>query len=117
MDVVDAVERATASLVAAVPRSGRLPGVPLAEALAGFEAGLADARHALDVLRGRPTDGADAVALDRLGTCARALDEAGARAEAFRLGEPPRTYEELIAAIADLTDPLEAFERLAAGGR
>src|SRR5204863_7092702 len=40
-EALEAVESAKASLVRAV-RAGRAPGVPLAEALAGFEEGLAE---------------------------------------------------------------------------
>jgi hypothetical protein len=100
---VGAVERAKAALVGAV-RSGRTPGAPLAEALAGFELGLKEAERAMpgwDIDATRPEWDA----------CSDGLAEARARAERFRLtGRAPGTYEDLIAVIAELMDPLEAFE-------
>ncbi len=97
------VEGAKAALVTAV-RSGRAPGAPLAEALAGFELGLADASVSMDAWR-----------VPDLGTawhaCSAGLDGARVRAEELRLrGDPPRVYEELVAALEELMDPLEPFE-------
>jgi hypothetical protein len=46
--------------------------------------------------------------------CRAGLAEARARAEALRLGgEPPRIYEELIAALEGMMDPLVPFEAAA----
>jgi hypothetical protein len=97
----DAVERAKASLVTAV-RSGRAPGAPLAEALAGFEHHLAEADAAMpawdsDALRGEWR------------ACRDGLDESCRRAERLRLEGSPELYEELVAELADLMDPLGAF--------
>ena len=69
------VEGAKASLVSAV-RSGRSPGAPLAEALAGFELGLADASASMDAWR--------VPEVEETWTACPGLDEARARAEALR---------------------------------
>jgi hypothetical protein len=101
------VEDAKAALVTAV-RSGRAPGAPLAEALAGFELALADADASMTAWR------VDQIEADWT-SCRVGLDEARNRAEAFRLSEhPPEIYEELIAELGDLMDPLDAFEAAAA---
>jgi hypothetical protein len=97
----DAVERAKASLMTAI-RSGRAPGAPLAEALAGFEHHLADADTAMpgwrmDVVR------------SEWAACRNGLDEARRRAETLRLEGSPEVYEELATALADLMEPLEPF--------
>jgi len=99
------VEDAKASLVSSV-RAGRAPGAPLAEALAGFEAGLADAARTMRDWERPGVEGA-------WRSCSDGLDEARARAERFRVGATPAIYEELIAALEDLMDPLEAFEAAA----
>ena len=101
------VEDAKAALVTAV-RSGRAPGAPLAEALAGFEMGLADADASMPAWRVEQVE-------DAWAACRAGLDEARARAEAFRLGEhPPEIFEQLIAVMEDLMDPLDPFEAAAA---
>jgi hypothetical protein len=103
-ETLEAVEAAKATLVPAV-RSGRAPGAPLAEALAGFEVRLAEAAGPMEAWRIPDVE-------DVWSSCHDALDEARRRAEAFRLSEPsPRIYEHLIAALEELMDPLEPFER------
>ncbi len=95
----DAVERAKGALVTAI-RSGRSPGAPLAEALAGFEHHLAEADTAMAGWQVEP------VRTQWLG-CRRGLDEARRRAEHLRMEGSPETYEELAGALADLIEPLD----------
>ncbi len=97
-----AVEAAKARLVAAVPVSGRVGGVPLAEALAGFEAGLAEARAAMSGWRHPPVE-------DVWSACDEGLAEAARRAERLRLEGSPGAYEELVADLDDLMAPLASF--------
>jgi hypothetical protein len=99
---LDDVERAKQSLVAAVPR-GRGAGVPLAEALAGFEVGLADARAASASWRSEAVE-------PEWRLCEDALTESERRAELLRLEASPEGYEELAPLLAELMEPLEAFE-------
>jgi hypothetical protein len=101
-DVLRNVEAAKAALVATV-RAGRVEGVPLGEGLFAFESGLADARASMPGWRTPET--ADAWA-----ACDRGLAESAERAERVRLEAAPRVYEELIATVEDLLDPLDAFE-------
>lgn len=108
---IEAVEGAKSALVAVVPRSGRLGGIPLAEGLARFEAGLADAATAIDALE-RAFPAEPHPPGGELAPFQRALREAGDAAEALRLSDPPATYEGLIAVVAGLMEPLEAFEAL-----
>ena len=98
---LEAVERAKASLVAAAPGRRGLRR-PLAEALAGFEGGLAEARASLPGWR---TDRLD----DLWRTCTTSLDEAGRRAEHLRLEASPEGYEELAPFLVALLEPLDAF--------
>jgi hypothetical protein len=99
--VRDDVERAKAALVTAI-RSGRAPGAPLAEALAGFEHHLAEADATMDRWH------VDAVRTQWL-ACRDGLDQARRRAEQLRLEGTPELYEELATALADLMEPLEPF--------
>ena len=92
--------------MAAVPVSGRVRGAPLAEALAGFEGGLADASASMERWR------VEEVMAEWL-VCADGLREAKVRAERLRLHGSPRAYEELVAELDDLMAPLETFERAA----
>jgi hypothetical protein len=101
------VEEAKAAVVATV-RSGRAEGVPLAEGLAAFETGVREAEGSMAAWR-RPE-----VESEWAG-CLEALAESARRAEWLRLEGSPAIYEELIGEIADLLDPLDAFE--AAGER
>jgi len=95
------VEAAKESLAAAAPR-GRSAGVPLAEALAGFEQGLRDASVSMPMWRRAAVE-------EAWGSCRRALDEAGRRAERFRVGQAPEGYETLYGELGDLMEPLDAF--------
>jgi hypothetical protein len=97
------VEGAKDALLSVVP-GRRGPGRPLAEGLAGFEAGLAEARERMPPWRA-PTVEAEWLA------CRAALDESARRAERFRLEASPQGYEELYAALGEIMDPLEAFEQ------
>jgi hypothetical protein len=76
----------------------------LAEALAGFEALLAEAREEMSAWRVASMD-AEWVA------CLAAIDEAAERAERLRLDQTPRGYEELYGTLADILEPLDAFAR------
>lgn len=98
---VTLVERAKTELAAVAP-TGRGPGRQVAEALAAFEACLAEARASMTAWRSRLID-ADWRA------CSRALEEAGRRAELLRLEGSPAGYEELYGVLGDLLEPLEAF--------
>jgi hypothetical protein len=100
------VEEAKASLVAAVPASGRVRGIPLAEALAGFELGLVDASTSMDGWRTEEL-------LAEWLACGDGLRDAKVRAERLRLHRSPQAYEELVAELDDLMGPLETFERAA----
>src|SRR5207245_3956868 len=72
-----AVESAKQSLAAAAPH-GRSPGVPLAEALAGFEQGLGEASASMESSRRTESD-------EVWTACREGLDEARRRAERLRL--------------------------------
>lgn len=89
------------SLAAAAP-SGRRPGLPLAEALSGFERGLAGAAGGMASWRLAEVE-------EAWRACRAGLDEASARAERLRLGDAPDGYEQLYGTLADLMEPLEAF--------
>jgi hypothetical protein len=82
-------------------------GMPLAEALAGFEIGLAEARALMDDWE-RESLGAE------WDGCRAGLEEAARRAEEFRLQGSPARYEELYGTLADLMEPLEVFAAAAA---
>jgi hypothetical protein len=96
-----AVEEAKAVLLLGVP-SGRAARLPLAEALFGFEEGLAEARGHLSAWR-RPE------ATSVWEACAAALDEATARAERLRLEPTTEAYEALVPSLDALLDPLQVF--------
>jgi hypothetical protein len=97
------VEDAKAALAAAAP-GGRGAGLPLAEALMRFEAGLAAAREGMGGWRERSVS-------SEWDGCRGALEEAGRRAERLRLGVEPGGYEQLYGALGDLLEPLDAFAR------
>jgi hypothetical protein len=96
------IEEAKTELVGAVP-TGR-GGRPLAEALAGFEVLLAEARESMPAWR------VDSVGAE-WAACLAAVDEAAKRAERLRLDQTPRGYEELYGTLADILEPLDAFAR------
>jgi hypothetical protein len=104
------VEVAKAALVSAV-RSGRAPGAPLAEALAGFDAGLTAADASMPDWRIPAVE-------DQWTACFTGLAQARAAAESLRLsGRAPEIYEELIGALDELLDPLACFEDAAGAFR
>jgi hypothetical protein len=102
-EVLAAVEEAKSSLVAAAP-VGRGAGIPLADALLGFESALHLAAERMPGWR-VPSVGPEWEA------SRAALDEAARRAQDFRLRPAPPAYEQLYGALADLLDPLDAFAR------
>jgi len=95
------VEEAKAALVATV-RTGRAQGVPLAEGVAGFEDGLRRAAASMDGWRSAP-------AASVWDACHEAVGESLRRAERLRLERSPRIYEELIAELDELIEPLDVF--------
>jgi hypothetical protein len=98
---VDRVEEAKRRLAAAAP-GGRSAGIPLAEALSGFEGELREAVSAMP--EWRLADLEDVWAM-----CSAGLEESLRRTEVLRLGEAPEGYEHLYGSLADLMDPLDAF--------
>ena len=98
---VSSVEAAKESLAASAPR-GRNAGVPLAEALAGFEQGLRDASASMPEWRRATVE-------EAWNSCRRALEEAGRRGECLRVGDAPEGYEALYGELGDLMEPLDAF--------
>jgi hypothetical protein len=98
---VNLVEEAKRRLAGAAP-GGRSAGVPLAEALLGFEEGLRAATEAM-------ADWGVAELEDVWEACSAGLDESLRRAERLRLGEVPVGYEQLYGSLADLMDPFESF--------
>jgi hypothetical protein len=102
---VEPVERAKRSMVAAVP-TGRSPGLPLAEALVGFEEGLREARRRTPAWRVEQVE-------PEWAACAMSVEESLGLAEALRLEAPELGFESLLAAVGNLIAPLEAFERAA----
>jgi hypothetical protein len=96
---VERVEAAKASLVAAVPTS-RSAGAPLAEALAGFELGLQDARAAMPAWRAQPVE-------EQWRACQEAVERAAGGAERLRLEATPEGYERLYGELGDLLDALD----------
>ncbi len=102
------VELAKAELVAAVPSPRGVPGRPLAAALLAFEEGLREAAADLDRWP-RP----DAPVAD----CREAVDESLRRAERLRLQAPDLDHEGLLAQIAELLAPLDAFGAMDRRGR
>lgn len=96
------VSEARAALLLGVP-SGRAPLLPLAEALARFESGLATAADGMAAWRVERVE-------DEWRACHDALDRAAAAAERLRLTEVPRGYEELAPLLDELLAPLESFD-------
>jgi hypothetical protein len=100
---LDAVQRAKDALLSVVP-GRRGPGRPLAEGLAGFETGLAEASELMPAWRAPVVEA-------EWRECRAALDERARRAERFRLEADPQGYEELYAALGEIMDPLGAIEQ------
>jgi hypothetical protein len=102
-EAIGHVGRAKDALAAARP-SRRGEGVPLAEALAGFEQELARAEGAMPSWRGPDVEEAWAA-------CEEGLARSRDRAQRLRLSaRPPEGYEQLYAVLGELMDPLDAFE-------
>jgi hypothetical protein len=100
---VEPVERAKRSVVAAVP-TGRTPGLPLAEALVGFEEELREVRRRMPAWRVARVEAEWAL-------CEAAVEESLRLAESLRVQAPELGFEALLAVVGDLIAPLEAFER------
>lgn len=92
-----AIDAAQRELLSAVP-TARDPGVPLAEALAGFSVGLTEAERLLDAWE-HP----------QRARCAAAIGSARAEAAQLRLSPGPLGFEALNARIGDVLHPLEVF--------
>jgi hypothetical protein len=99
------VDRARDHLLLGIPvqRRARLP---LAEALAGVAAELAEAASAMDGWH------VEATAEEWI-ECAEALRTARDGAERLRLGQAGDAYEELVPVVEAILEPLEAFDRAA----
>ena len=100
---LELVEDAKSALAATAPRR-RTPGLPLAQALAEFEQGLARASASMGRWLLPAVD-------EQWAVCRSALAESAHRAEVLRLGDAPGGYEELYGTLVDLMEPLDrAFE-------
>ena len=105
-DVVGEVEAAKDVMTSTVP-STRLPGTPLAEAVAEFEDRLGRARDLMPVWRHPEVE-------DQWLACEAGIDESLARARRLR-EDPPELggFEGLIWVVDQVLAPLEAFEAAA----
>ena len=97
------VEGAKRALLTSMPSPRGVPGRSLADALVDFEAGLRQADDAMETWRSAGTE-------DVWRGCVDAIREALDAAEGLRQQAPPLDYEGLVAVLADLMAPLEAFE-------
>lgn len=101
--IVGDLERAKDVVLTSVPTT-RLAGRPLAETLAEFEESLNAVASGMDRWRAEAVE--DAWEAARAG-----LDRSRVLAERLRLSaEMPVGFEALVGTIADLLDPLDAFE-------
>jgi hypothetical protein len=100
--VAGRIEEAKALLLLGIP-SGRAPRVPLAEALAGFERVIGEARAGMEHWL------AEEVRAEWT-ACDEALDGVAERAERFRLEATTDSYEEIVPLLDGMLDPLEAFD-------
>jgi hypothetical protein len=101
--VLDQIEPAKDELAGALP-TNRLPGRPLADALASFESALERAQALMPSWRRPEVD-------DVWRTCAAGIDLAHERAEALRREAPDLGgFEGLLGTIQSLLDPLDPFE-------
>jgi hypothetical protein len=103
---IQAVDDAKATLLLGIP-FGRSSRLPLAEAVLGFERGIADARSRMAGWRISEVE-------PEWRACSVSLDRAAAGAERLRLGESTEAYEELVPVLDALLDPLGAFDAAAA---
>jgi hypothetical protein len=103
--VFERINDARDSLLLGVP-SGRAPLLPLAEALAGFEAGLATASEEMPEWRTADLE-------PEWLACRSALDRAMTAAEGLRLGESPQGYEAMAPLLDEVLEPLDAFDAAA----
>ncbi|MGH2683930.1 MAG: hypothetical protein ACRDJP_00495 [Actinomycetota bacterium] len=101
--VLTTVERAKRELLAAMPSPRGIPGRPLADALVDFESELHQAAAAMPAWRAPETE-------DVWRECLEAIHAALVAAERLRVEAPALDYEGLVAVLADLMAPLEAFE-------
>ena len=99
---VAAVERAKDALVTAVPSPRGKQRSTVAEAVLAFETYLRDAAGRMDGWRGPEIE-------EAWRACVAAIEESMRRAERLRAEGRPLDYEGLVAALASLIDPLEAF--------
>jgi hypothetical protein len=104
--VVREVEAAKDTMTATVP-STRLPGTPLAEAIAEFEDRLGRAKELMSTWRHREVE-------EEWLACAAGIEESLERARRLR-EDPPELggFEGLIWAVDQLLAPLETFEEAA----
>jgi hypothetical protein len=100
---VERIEKAKAALLAAVP-GGRGGGLAPAEALAGFESGLLEARVEMDGWKTADLE----MDWER---CSAGLLETSRRAEHLRLQASPEGYEELYGTLA-FALALDRFDEL-----
>jgi len=102
LEVLAVLEPAKAGLTDVLPGT-RMPGRPLSDALAAFEAGLREAADRMEAWR------APAVS-DEWEGCRHGLEAASALAVRLRT-EPPELagFEGLLGLVETLLDPLEAF--------
>ncbi len=109
LSATEPVELAKAAVMAAVP-SARYPGVPLGDALEGYERHLAEARSRMGPWRDY-----------RVGEIWQECDEgiASARRVGARLRDQPSElgFESLLETVQELLHPLEPFERAEEGFR
>lgn len=104
--VAGSIDRAKEAITAAVPGT-RLSGRPLAEAILGFEEGLAEAKERMAAWRAPEVE-------EDWRVCDEGLAEARRRAERLRVeADAPVGFDGLVRAIGDLLQPLDAFEAAA----
>jgi hypothetical protein len=103
MRTADHVAGAKEVLLAAVPSPRGAPGLPLAEALLGFEAALRRAAGDMAGWRTAETE-------PTWRRCEAAIEHVLTAADRLRQEAPALDYEGLVTVLGDLMDPLVAFE-------
>jgi hypothetical protein len=101
--VAAGIQEAKATLLLGIP-SGRTPQLPLAEALAGFELGLREARAEMSAWRVPEVE-------TEWTACVTAVERALERAERLRLEVTTDAYEHLVPWLDEILEPLAAFGR------